>query len=159
MSTLDNYTLLHDKVREVAERIESHQSQNQQNPNKLLSSTVDSYHITSKKDPDVDTFMTGINGLTAILGNKGPFSDNNRLSKGLNYIQQSSKKDARPRAHWRAHQEYQKFFADSVCARCTKVGHLSRDYPNIRATILPSAKLNAALLPEVDVAGSGKEDP
>ena len=158
MPSLDNYIRWRDKVKEVAERLESHQSRSQLTNN--TSFQPQNINInTNVKDANEDTIMTGMNALLAMLGKSGLNNDNIGSSKspekgkGIN--------ETRPRAPWRSHAEYQKLRQDRLCVRCKRAGHISKFCSKFRAAVPPEVDLNATLLAEenVDDIGSGKGNP
>lgn len=159
MPPLDNYNQWRDKVREVAERLESHKSRFLHTSNYDFSSSGNSKQTLISKDSEGDVIMTGINTLVAMLKTTA-FNNKNGPLVGTGKPASGGGTDNRPRAPWRTHQEYQKLISEGLCTRCAKVGHPSNSCPKFRAALRPKANLNATLLSDVDDSiNSGKDIP
>lgn len=160
MPPLDNYIQWRDKVREVAERLESHKYRTQTTQTQISPMTSSTSILNSStKDAEGDTPMTGVNALFNLL-NSGSQSNLNAIIAGLGKLQgNKSGQDNRPRATWRSQNEFLKLVNQGVCARCAKSGHLTKQCPTYRPAARPNVDINAASGLELSKVEPGKESP
>ena len=159
MPPLDNYTLWRDKVREVAERLESHQTRMRPYYNNAgLKSDTNNSQV---KDADGDTAMTGLNALLSVVNNENFSKELGGLLVGLGQTQKGkpNSKDTRPRAPWRNPKDFKKLIDEGLCTRCAKAGHFGNRCPFFRAAAAPDVNVNAAKLFGVEDLEEGKESP
>ncbi|RKF77382.1 hypothetical protein GcC1_064015 [Golovinomyces cichoracearum] len=87
MPSLDNYIQWREKVREVAERLESHKYRTQTIQTQISPMTSSTSILNSStKDAEGDTLMTEVNALFNLL-NSGSQSNLNALIAGLGKLQ------------------------------------------------------------------------